>query len=368
MNVVEFLYGSFLGAVAGLLPGIHPNFISFIAESGNIYFLVPLAVINSIVNMIPSIIFGAPELGNEMSILPGHMLLMKGHAYDAVRRTIIGSLLSGVLMIFLFPLSFLIANTYYFIELSIPVILIIVIATTLLSEKNVQFAAFCFVFSGIIGIASREALLPALSGMFGLSRLLLANSKIPPQTEDVEFIPSRIEIRSGIIGSFLGMITGFIPGVGSSQAAFVATKLKGDFLTALGAITTSNVIFSMLAAYLIHKVRTGVAQYINIWTLQDAVVMIALTFLSVAIGSLLTLAVTKVMTRNITRIKYVWITRVVIAFIITVTFVICGIYGLLVLFTSTSLGIMAIKKNVKQSNLLGVIVIPTLIYFMVKFI
>ena len=368
MNIFDFLHGSVLGVVAGLLPGIHPNFVSFIAESGSTYFLVPLAVINSIINTIPSIIFGAPEVGNEMSVLPGHALLMKGRAYDAVRRTIIGSALSGLLAIPLVPLAWLISRAYYEVELAIPIILAIVVAAVLLSENDVQFAAFCFVFSGIIGLASREALLPALSGMFGLSRLLLSGASIPPQTEEVEFMPSNVEMKSSVVGSILGMVTGFVPGVGASQAAFVASKLKGDFLTALGAITTSNVIFSMAALYFIGKVRTGVAQYLSISTFKDAVIMFALALVSVAIGSAVALLLAKLIVRGASKIKYATINRAVVEFIIAVTFVTCGTFGLLVLFTSTSLGIMAIKKGVKQSNLLGVVIIPTLIYFMAKFI
>ncbi len=366
-SLINFIYGSILGVVAGLFPGIHPNLISSVFH-GDAYFLIPLAVTNSIVNTIPAILFGAPSIGTELSVLPGHRLLLKGRGFDAIRRTIIGSMLAGVYSVALMPFFLILSRIYYKFQIIIPIALIIVAVSNIMSDNSPQFAAFSLVFSGLIGILSHGMLLPALTGMFGLSRIILSNAAIPEQSESVEFISSNVERKSSFVGSALGMITGIVPGMGSSQAAFIASKFSGDFLTALGAITTSNVIFSILAAFTIHKIRTGVAQNIFIETPREAVSVVGLAMFSIALGGLAALHLSKLLVRNIHKVNYKLVNLLVGLFIIAITYVMCGTFGLLVLFTSTSLGVMAIKKRVKQSNLLGVVIIPTLVFFISKFI
>jgi len=376
-----FLGGVTLGLIAGLLPGIHPNLIALLLASTKqeLYFIIPLAVVNSIVDTIPSILFGAPDAGSELSVLPGHRMLMKGLGYNAVRKTVIGSLLSGIFAIILLPIAFLISKSYNSMTIIIPILLIIIVVYTIFGDKNSLFAAFCFVFSGIIGIlsfrlniSSNVVLVPILSGLFGLSRIItsLKTKSIPPQRDEIEFISSKTENRSVFVGSLLGMISGFIPGVGSSQAAYIASSLKGDFLTSLGAITTSNVIFSFLALYFIGKVRSGVAASISFIEMDTrvAAMIFLLCLMSIPIGSILTLLTSKIIIRRISNINYRAVNMFVGILIISVVFALSGLLGLLLLFVSTSLGIMAITKRVKQSNLLGVIIIPTLIYFITNFI
>ncbi len=379
-----FIFGSLLGFAAGLIPGIHPNLVAFLlstlsANENIIYLVVPLAVINSIVDTIPSILFGAPDVGNELAVLPGHRMLMKGLGYDAVRRTAIGSLLSGVYVILLLPIAFLLSKSYTSFRIFIPIILVIISTYMILTDKNPIFASFCFVFSGLIGVLSSKidissgvVLLPILSGLFGLSRILISLrvSSVPPQREDVEFISSNAEKKSAFFGSFMGMLSGFIPGVGASQSAYVASSVKGDFLTSLGAITTSNVIFSFLSLYFINKIRSGVAASISFLDINAKIAstIIILSLMSIPVGVVMTLASSKIIIRYIQKINYRLVNILVGLFIILTTILISGMIGLLLLIVSTSLGLMAITKGVKQSNLLGVIIIPTIVYFTLMFI
>ena len=92
------LLGIVFGVLTGLIPGVHPNLIVLtipILMALNLEplvllaFIVSLAVTNSITDFIPSILLGAPDSGNELSILPGHRLLMQGLGYQAVKLCLV---------------------------------------------------------------------------------------------------------------------------------------------------------------------------------------------------------------------------------------------------------------------------------------
>ena len=114
LEIILFvLLGAAAGIGFGLVPGLHPNaiiiFVPIIAASGIepapvIVFVAAMAAANSIADTIPSIMLGAPEAGSELSVLPGHRLLMSGYGYDAVKLTVIGSVGAAVVCILLLSL------------------------------------------------------------------------------------------------------------------------------------------------------------------------------------------------------------------------------------------------------------------------
>ncbi len=366
--LTEFVLGVLAGVLTGLLPGIHPNLVVAVFLYPDPWFVVPMAIVNSIVDTIPSILLGAPEPGNEMSVLPGHKLLMSGMGYDAIRRTIIGSLLGGLFSIIILPIAVVFSKGYASITPLIPILLLFI---TLFTVRDV-FSAFLFVFSGLLGLMANnlnihQPLVPLLTGMFGLSRLVtsLNVSNVPPQTTKVEYTPSAVQNRSAFFGTILGMFSGFLPGIGSSQSAYIASALGGDFLTALGSITTSNALFSLLSLELIGKVRSGVA--LALTGEENPFLIFSIALMAVAVGSIASLSIANVSVKLVSKVNYRLLSSVVIATLIGVVLWSSGILGLLVMVTSAALGIMAITKGARQSSLMGVIVIPTIVYFITKF-
>src|SRR3989338_572454 len=108
--LVFLLLGFLLGMVTGLIPGIHPNtilvFVPLVAFAGSVHLLVlivSMSVANTIADFIPSILVGAPEEGKELSVLPGHVMLLSGCGYDAIKLCAVGALFSAVLCVLLFP-------------------------------------------------------------------------------------------------------------------------------------------------------------------------------------------------------------------------------------------------------------------------
>ena len=108
-----FLFlGIVLGVLMGLVPGVHPNLIVLLVPVFAALLLDPLlllvmivamAVTNSIVDFVPSILFGAPDSGNELAILPGHRMLMRGYGYQAIKLTVIGGVGAAILCTLLMP-------------------------------------------------------------------------------------------------------------------------------------------------------------------------------------------------------------------------------------------------------------------------
>src|SRR3989344_7891079 len=110
------LTGIICGVFFGLIPGIHPNTIVlfvpfFLSLSVDplflIAFIVALGITNSIIDTIPSILLGAPDAGNELSILPGHKMLLRGQGYDAIKLTVVGSFYSILFVFLLFSFFFI---------------------------------------------------------------------------------------------------------------------------------------------------------------------------------------------------------------------------------------------------------------------
>jgi TctA family transporter len=113
----SFFIGIFLGCMTGLIPGFHVNNVALIALS-----LSPLAVglgiplssvaaiivamgtVHTFLNYIPSALLGAPDGDTALALLPGHRMLISGHAAQGVaysaRGSQLGLLLSVMLLMF----------------------------------------------------------------------------------------------------------------------------------------------------------------------------------------------------------------------------------------------------------------------------
>src|SRR3989344_8921947 len=115
IQLIIFLFlGIIAGTITGLFPGIHINLVgaalvslslttlSSINSIFLIVFIVAMAITHTFLDFVPSVFLGAPD--NELSILPGHELLKKGHGYQAVMLTAYGGLAAiFILIIISFP-------------------------------------------------------------------------------------------------------------------------------------------------------------------------------------------------------------------------------------------------------------------------
>jgi len=282
--LIQILIALFLGIAAGiitgLIPGVHVNLISLLLLSLSGYFLgftnplvlsvfiIAMSVTHTFLDAIPATFLGAPDAAMALSVLPGHKLLLEGKGYEAVKLTVIGSLLSLIVVLLIIPLMIpIVPLIYEFIQPYIGYILIFVVVYMILKEssvKNKAWALVLFLLSGVLGLLTlnmpnlRQPLFPLLSGLFGVSALVISlnqNTKIPKQKiSETIFVEPKKKVKAVSAAVFSGSLTGIFPGLGSAQAAIIGMQLVGDignyaFMILIGGINTVNFVFSLVTLY-----------------------------------------------------------------------------------------------------------------------
>ena len=265
IQIILFIsLGILAGILTGLIPGIHINLLGifilslyskYLYSINTIYFIVfisSMAITHTFIDFIPSIFLGCPDTDTELSILPGHELLKKGKAYEAILLTAYGSLAAiFILILILIPSILLIKNTYELIKNLIPYILITASFLLLFLEKKRFTALFVFGITGILGtlvlnINLNQPLLPLLTGLFGSSAIILSiknKTKIPKQI----ISKPKTKLLKPLIGALIASpLCSFFPGLGSGQAAIIGNLIsrtnKKTFLILLGATNTLFII------------------------------------------------------------------------------------------------------------------------------
>jgi len=187
----------------------------------------------------------------------------------------IGSLVVSVALLFIlssyFPTFYDVSRPY------IQYVLIGMVAFMAISEKKpskILYSLAVIALSGFLGIVvlqsslinQQNVLFPTLSGLFGISILVtsvMQKSSIPEQSKDESVKARKFDLIKAIaVGSVAGMIVGFLPAVGVSQAAAIFQPIAGlgearTFLVSISGINLANEVFSLNSVYLINNPRSG---------------------------------------------------------------------------------------------------------------
>jgi putative membrane protein len=396
-ELILFIFsGTILGTILGLIPGMHINNVlpilltfSFFTNPLNFsVFIVSTAVSQLFISYVPSIFIGAPEEDTALSVLPGHKLLLEGRGYEAVFITVLGGIVSVSISLFLilifssfFPYLYKISRPY------VHYLLIYVIFAMIVLEKDLKTSVLSLLIvllSGLFGtivlnstmISNKLVLFPVLSGLFGLSTLLVSvsqNSKIPKQKENNKVnLSIKNLLKCTFLGSFAGIIVGFLPAIGVSQAAIIMQYIGNmqnpeTFLLTLSSINISNEVFSLISLFLVGNPRSGasvaierILQNIN---LSDVLILIGSICMTASLSSIFTISISRRITKFLERINYRLLSLLVIIFITSMIFYLTGLNGLLVAFTATSIGFLCNQLGIKRSHCMGVLLVPSIFFF-----
>jgi len=343
-------------------------------------FIVSMSITHCFLDFITGIFLGAPEEATALSVLPGHKLLLEGKGYEAVKLTTLGCYIGLILLVLIVPLSVLfLPRIYNYIKIAIPFILIAASLFLIIKEEKKFLAFFIFMLSGCLGIAVlnlqviKQPLFPLLTGLFGASMLLTSISQktiIPkqkitsPKTEKLGKT-----IFAGTISSFL---CSFLPGLGASQAAvlgneFSRSKSEKNFLVLLGIISILVTALNFAALYLINKPRSGTAiivgRLLHDINLQHLAIFCAAMIAAGSIAVFLSLFFAKVFAKYIDRINYSGLSLIILIFLVILSVNISGWISLIVLIVSTCLGVVAIATGIKKMHLMGCLIVPVILYF-----
>ncbi|MBW2986354.1 tripartite tricarboxylate transporter permease, partial [Candidatus Woesearchaeota archaeon] len=368
--LLAIIIGILCGIVTGLTPGIHINLISVLIVSMSSILLeytsalflatiiISMGVTHTFLDSIPSIFLGAPDTDTVMAVLPGHKLLFQGLGWDAVRLTVIGSLLCLILCIAIIPLLALVFPILYnLMKNYIGYLLIVMVGFIILKDSKRIWAIVIFIFSGILGLIVlnsdiSQPLFPMLSGMFGISALLISlfqKVEVPTQIATEYIKIGKGEYMQSLVGGvFSGSFVALFPGIGAAQAAAMSTvffKVKEyGYLILVGGINTVNFIIALVTVYTLDKARNGaivaVMEIITNIDLARLITFAAIALIVGGIATILTLKIAKLFAFMIEEINYNMISGFILLFIIGLAFYFSGFIGLLVLFISTALGII----------------------------
>ena len=408
--VLSLLLGVIFGTFSGLIPGIHINLIgvflvslsasslSFVNPIYFVVFIVSMAITHTFLDFIPSIFLGCPDTDTELSILPGHELLKKGEGYEAILLTAYGGL--GALFILIltaFPMIFAthfiqdsLAKYNNILTMSIMPIMLIGISVLLISLEKKKFSAFLvFFITGLLGviilnpneilgkpIGLNQPLLPLLTGLFGSSMILMSiknKTEVPKQKINEPKLTKKS--TRPLFGALIASpLCSFLPGLGSGQAAVIGNIIsktdKKGFLILLGATNTLVMGFSFIAFYAISKTRTGAAvaikEIIGNFSWRILVLILMVVLISGIISFFLTKFLAKEFAHKIGKINYSFLSLITLIILIFIVFVITDIFGLIVLTASTFTGIYCISLKVRRTNMMGCLLLPTILFYLLK--
>jgi putative membrane protein len=391
------IFGICVGSVVGLVPGLHINTLiplimgmTFLFASPYylIVFIVSLTITWIFISYIPSIFLGAPQEDTSLAVLPGHRLLLEGNGYEAIKLTIVsgmGSLIVTLILVSIFSTAF--SDFYAMLRPYIQYLIAIVVLFMIASEKKLKkilFATFIILISGFFGIItlssnlvpSENVFFPVLTGMFGLSTIIISineKSKIPTQKEDSNLHISKVDLlKSILLGSVAGTLIGFLPSIGVSQAATIVQylgRVEGTrtFLATLSGIRISHEIVSLLSLYIIQIPRSGasiaIQKVLPELTFYDVLLMVGVICFSSGIAVLITMFLGKRIPKFLVKLNYKYLSFSVIIFMSIMVFLMTGVYGLLIVFTSTSIGLLCAHLGIKRSHCMGVLLIPSILLF-----
>ena len=202
---------------------------------------------------------------------------------------------------------------------------------------------------------------------------LIQQTKIPKQKiefPEIKFKETFKELGKGTIASIL---CGFLPGLGSSQAAILSSSFNKEtkpesFLVLVGSIDTAVMIISFVALFVIDKARNGsvvvISQILQIFNFDYFVLFLGATLVVGGIATVLSLKISKVFSKLMIKVNYSLLCLSIIILIIVLTFILTGFLGMLVLITATALGLIPTLRNIGRNHLMGCLLFPVILFFL----
>lgn len=393
IEIILIILGIATGICTGLIPGLHINLVatllttlhfSLISPLGTALYIVSLAITHTILDFIPSVYLGAAEESTFLSVLPGHELLKQGKAHEAVMTATIGAVIGTfVALITTFPIMQIAVFLEEATKEYIPWILTFVCCYVIVREEKPLKAATFFFLAGCLGFVTtnlpiREPLLPLLGGLFGASGLIVSikNKAIIPKQEVVSLnniiLSKKETVKATTSGLVAAIPFSFLPALGSGYGSFIASEITSQsqkgFLFLNGFMNAMLMVLSIPIVLAIGKARTGAAAAINQLlgpTLKEELILLLIVaVISALISFFLAYSLAKKIAQILPKINYEKVSIFVISLVTLCVLIISKPLGLLVFITATALGITVILSGVKRTNLMGSLLIPTILFYL----
>jgi putative membrane protein len=385
------LCGFLLGIITGLTPGVHVNtllpVIVVLPVTGTVgaVLIFSLAVTHTVLDFIPSTIFGVPDTDTALSVLPAHQLLLEGKGYEAIKLTVLGSL--GALIVscaLVVPMVQVIPVLYTAVYPYMGYILLFFCVFIIVSEKSVKkmvCAFLIFMGSGLYGyivlssplVSHDTVLFPVFCGLFGISTILISlkgRNKLPVQSLDSDVDVTVGEIVFNVVkGAAAGILVSLFPGIGPAHAtALMSVRASPrQFLIAVSGVNTANAVYALIGLYTLGKARSGAVVAIgDLVHINETLVLMLLScgLLVTGIASVAALYIARMLLQLITHIPYKKMMGTICVILVITVWIITGVPGVFIMVVGCCIGILPVLTGVRRTHCMGILLFPVLLYYL----
>ncbi|MCG8638936.1 MAG: tripartite tricarboxylate transporter permease [Desulfobacterales bacterium] len=262
-NLLALSFGTLVGIVVGILPGLGPM-VGMVVLLPFSFAFTPDVALSLLLGVfcggyfggaVPAVLLRTPGVPSSIvTSFDGYPLTQQGQAQKALSATLLGSfgggVISVVILIFLAPLLAHVAASFgppeYFTVAVFGVTLVVIAFREQLSRGIILLSLgfffstvgidgttlsqrFCF---GTLSMQNGLDIVPVCLGLFGIGQTLLLIEREIMKDKDIQLSRSTLDfsqllqvlrywkslIRSGVIGTFVGLL----PGTGSILASFLS--------------------------------------------------------------------------------------------------------------------------------------------------
>lgn len=388
-----FLFGgATLGAVSGLVPGLHANnfalLLAGIAPSIQADpLLVGIAmlaagVVHTFLDIVPALTLGVPDAAMAVAALPGHRLVIAGRGREALRLSAMGSAIAVALAVPLaVPITWAMVRAYPTIRAQLPLVLGVVVVILIVTESSKRAAivgAAAFGASGLLGVLTLDLdpsaplgsggmLVPLFTGLFGAPVLVeaLGGEGVPPQADArITMAPRSLGATAGA-GSFAGALVGYLPGVSAAIASVLALPAvpaedaDRGFVVSTSGANTANTIFALFALVALGTPRTGVMVALERIEVPLALpVLLVATATAAVLGFSLVLLIGDVYLDVVGSADYTVVSVGVLTALVVLSGLFAGLVGVATFLVSTVLGLIPPRLGARRVHLMGVLIVP----------
>ena len=382
--ILAIIGGLLSGIITGLLPGLHPNIIASIMpvdsgiEAGILLF--SCLITSNIFEFLSAAYLGTPEEGGSLAKQPLQQLIMNKRGITGMKIVAYTSIITyAVFLLISIVLRSAVISIYQAVKKYAWILLAGISLHLLIKEKNTRLALMFFIIAGALGIITfnmnlTEPFLPLLTGLFGLSSIInfqKDENYFPQQMKNSVIESSFPEITiasvTGIIGS---IIMALVPSVSPSQVGLISKEYSKNSnelkIASMTSINISDNLLSLIALMTINKGRSGVVEKIGeIITLTETnyYLLLFTGFLTCVISAYLLIKIAQLFAEKIQIFNNNKTRILIILFVSLITFYFDRFAGIIILILSTLLGYYANKTSIRRSQLLGCLVIPTIIFY-----
>jgi len=210
--------------------------------------------------------------------------------------------------------------------------------------------------------------MPLLSGLFGISILLFSGKgAIPLQRFSGLEIRRDGVLKGTILGGAAGLVVGWLPGLSNATANGVLasavnyTRDRRGYLLATSAANTMNAMVGLAAFFAIERTRNGVVAAISLLEMPSLPLLLVSGTLAALAAYPLTISLART-AHLLERLDRARLNMVVMGFVVAVSFLSAGIFGIFLLLLATAVGCIPRLVNIPQVFCMGAVMVPVMLY------